>query len=85
MTKVFVLSFFGVSLILSIISAFTKYYYKGKSIGELSILEIKVLNNEATFLERMKLFFLNLFSSIYSIPNYIIAAVITGIVFLILR
>ncbi|WP_041280325.1 hypothetical protein [Desulfosudis oleivorans] len=76
---VFFISFVGVGLIYAIIAAFTKIFYKNKSIADLSLFELKVLDDEATVGGRLAGFVVNLFSSIIAPPIYILAGIITFI------
>jgi len=82
-SMLFVIIFIIVAIFYAGLAAFTTIFYKNKFIAHLSNLEIKILNNEATFGDRIKIFFANLFASYAAMPIYIIAALITVIISLI--
>lgn len=81
MTKIFIISFGCVAFFYAIISAFSSILYKSKSRADLSLLEIKILRNEATIADRLLTFLINFMSSIIAPPVYILAGVFTLIAY----
>ncbi|MCK5604511.1 hypothetical protein KAR91_21660 [Candidatus Pacearchaeota archaeon] len=81
-STVFFISFVGVAFIYAITGAFTKIFYKNKSIADLSHFERNVLYDRATIGNRIALFVTNLFSSIIAPPVYILAGIITFIIWI---
>jgi hypothetical protein len=82
MVKYFFISFLGFAVIYAIIAAFSTFFYRGKSIMELSVLELKILHREARIADRMKILFLSLIASISYPPIYILAGITTLIIYL---
>ena len=81
---IFIFTFIFVGIISSVIAATTNFYYQRKSIIELSQLEIRILQGQATFLDRVKIFILNLISTPLSIPNYVISIIISIVIYIII-
>ena len=82
LAQTFILSFIIVGFIYALLAATTNLFYKNKSISELSSKEIEILNGKATGGTRVGVFFLNLIATPISPPAYIIAGVITLLVYL---
>lgn len=76
---IFLISFIIISIIYALLAAISTIFYKDKSSVELSILELKILNKNASCKDRLKIFFINLFTSVFAPPIYILAG-ITSIV-----
>ena len=82
---VFVISFIIVAFIYAFLAAFTTILYRGKTDLDLSMLEMKILDGDASFGERIKVFIMNFFSSVYAPPVYILALIISTIIALIFQ
>lgn len=74
---IFIMSFISVAFIYAILAATTKIFYKNKPITELSLVQLKILNGEATVGIRISTFLMNFISSIVAPPIYILAGIIT--------
>ncbi|MBX3009787.1 MAG: hypothetical protein KF816_17310 [Melioribacteraceae bacterium] len=83
MWKVFIIGFLITAVIESILSSFSTVLFRGLDPMKLSMMQIKMLDGEATFNDKLRFFFVNLFSSLFNPLIYIIAGVITLIAYLI--
>ncbi len=81
MVTIFIFSFIGFAIIYALLAAFTTVLYRKKSLFYLSPLESKILHQKATILERLSVFFMNLISSIFAPPVYILAGIATLIAY----
>jgi hypothetical protein len=77
MKTVFALTFLATAVLYSLLSAMSGVLHQGKNTEDLSHLERQVLYGRATIGERLKLFTLNIFASIFFLPAYILAALVT--------
>lgn len=75
--RVFVISFIIVAFIYAFLAAFTTILYRGKNWTDLSMTEMKILDGDASFGERIKVFIMNFYSSVYAPPVYILALIPT--------
>jgi len=71
------------AIVYAILSATTKVFYTNKNVSELSSAETNILFDKAKFLTRTGVFFINLIGSFVTPQIYIIAGLITFIVYLI--
>ncbi|MHB8842669.1 MAG: hypothetical protein ACYC56_12955 [Candidatus Aquicultor sp.] len=76
------ISFLIVAFIYSFLAAFTKVFYKNRPVESLGASARNVLYNRATISEHFTLFFSNFLSSVVSPPVYILAIILTGIIYL---
>jgi hypothetical protein len=77
MVTIFIFSFIGFAIICALLAAFTTVLYRNKSFVDLSLQELKMLHRDATILERLSVFFMNLISSVFASPVYILAGIAT--------
>jgi len=82
MGYIFIVTFGIIAVIYAVIASTTGILYRGKNPAKLSINEIEILQGSASAGTRMSVFFINLFSSIFSPPIYIIAGIITLLFYL---
>ena len=83
MWKVYLLSFFGVAFFYALLAATTTIFYRNKYPENLSHNERNILYKRATIIDRLSMFFGNLVTSIFAPPVYILAGIITFIIWLI--
>lgn len=70
------ISFLISAVLSSIVAAFTKIPYKNKFASQLSRVENAIKNGNASFSDRIKLFSISVFASIFAPPVYLKAIVI---------
>ena len=80
MGKIFIISFVCFAFIYAVLASMTTLLYRHKSPIDLSLLERAVLYRRATIGDRLTLFITNLFASVVAPPVYILAAIITFII-----
>lgn len=72
-----------VAVVYALLAAFTKVFYKNKSVSELSEIERDILYNRAKLSTKVVVFILNLFGSFIAPPVYIISGLIILMMYLV--
>lgn len=76
---IFVTAFIVVALVYAFLAAFTSFFYRKMPEAECSYVEKLIRSGDATFGQRVTLFWHSVFGSLVVFQCYLAAAVLTGI------
>lgn len=85
MLSIFLYAFLIISALNAILITFSKAYLTelGKSTFDISLIQSKVYNNDASLLEIIMCYFINLFKALKNIWIYVISGVVVLIAYLV--
>jgi hypothetical protein len=82
MYRIFGISLLVMVVIYALLSAFTSILYRNKNELQMSLLEMEILDGTASIGMRLRVLFRNLVAGFMFPPNYILAGIITFVVWL---